>query len=215
MMTTIEIVEVLKSASIILAAISIMLGIRAWKREFIGKRKIKLAEDTLILFYQTRDAIREIRNPFGFVGEGASREKAKHETDEETNILNRAYVVFERYNKREEIFNKLQSTRYQFMARFGRHTEQPFIDLSDVLQDIFIAAQMLGSYYWKRQGRTSMNPEEFKKHLDDMHKNEATFWYMGEEKDEIGKRVNQIINDIERITKDTLTEKEIWLKKIF
>jgi CRISPR/Cas system CSM-associated protein Csm2 small subunit len=208
-------VEILKSASIILAAISIILGIRAWKREFIGKRKIRLAEDALMLFYQARDAIREIRNPFGSVGEGGTRKKAENETKDETDILNKAYVVFERYNKREEIFNKLQSTRYQFMARFGRDTEKPFTELNNVLKDIFIAAQMLGSYYWKRQGRASMNSEEFKKHLDDMIEHEATFWFMGEEKDQIGKRVEGIISDIEKITRDTLTEKEIWFKKIF
>ena len=105
-----ELSELAKNISVIIGALALISGIRAWKREYIGKRKIELAEDTLMLFYQARDAIREIRNPFGRIGEGSSRQKADNETASETELLNRAYVVYERYQKQEDIFNKLQST---------------------------------------------------------------------------------------------------------
>lgn len=99
-----------------------------------------------MLFYQARDAIREIRNPFGRIGEGSSRQKADNETASETELLNQAYVVFERYQKQEDIFNKIQSIRYRFMARFGRDKEAPFLELNKILHDIFVSAQMLGAY---------------------------------------------------------------------
>ena len=102
-----EITELAKNISVILGALALISGIRAWKREYIGKRKIEIAEDTLMLFYQARDAIREIRNPFGRSGEGSSRQKADNETERETELLDRAYVVYERYQKHEELFNKL------------------------------------------------------------------------------------------------------------
>ena len=168
-----------------------------------------------MLFYQARDAIRDIRNPFGSIDEGSSRQKADNESEAETKLLNQAYVVIERYKKHEDVFNKLQSTRYRFMARFGRENETPFIDLNTVLNEIFIAARMLGTYYWQRQGRVQMSGDEFQKHLDEMHKYEAIFWFMGEERDEIGPKIEKIINQIEGITKEILAENNVWYKKIF
>jgi hypothetical protein len=210
-----EISEFLKNISVILGAISLILGIRAWKREYIGKRKIELAEETLMLFYQARDAIREIRNPFGREGEGGTRKKGAHESEGEAKILDQAYVVIERFEKREDIFNKLQATRYRFMARFGSDTEKPFLELNQVIKDIFLAAHMLGTYYWQKQGRVKMEGEEFKKHLDEMHKYEAIFWYQGDALDEIGPRIDNIIKRIEDITKEVMSEREVWFKKIF
>ena len=93
-------IELAKNISIILSAITILLGIRAWKREFIGKRKIELAEETLMLFYQARDAIRDIRSPFIRIGEGSTRKKLDNETSKETELMNRAYVVIERFEKK-------------------------------------------------------------------------------------------------------------------
>ena len=78
-----DLTELTKNISVIIGALALISGIRAWKREYIGKRKIELAEDTLMLFYQARDAIREIRNPFGRIGEGSSRQKGDNETDKQ------------------------------------------------------------------------------------------------------------------------------------
>ena len=206
--------ELAKNISVTIGALTLILGIRAWKREYIGKRKIELAEDTLMLFYQARDAIREIRSPFGRIGEGSSRQKGDNETDSETELLNRAYVVYERYQKKEDIFNKLQSTRYRFMARFGRKNEATFIELNNILNDIFISAQMLGTHYWQRQGRVKMEGEEFKRHLNEMHEHEATFWFQGEKRDKIGPRVEKVIEQIEEITKSILVEKDVWFKEL-
>ena len=50
-----ELSELAKNISVIIGALTLISGIRAWKREYIGKRKIELAEDTLMFFYQARD----------------------------------------------------------------------------------------------------------------------------------------------------------------
>jgi hypothetical protein len=101
------------------------------------------------------------------------------------------------------------------MARFGRDSEAPFIELNKILKDIFISAHMLGTYYWPRQGRVGMEGEEFKKHLDKMHKQESVFWFQGEEHDKIGPRVENVIKQIENMTKATISEKDIWFKELF
>ena len=60
-----------------------------------------------------------------------------------------------------------------------------------------------------------MEGEEFKKHLEEMHKYEAIFWFQGEERDQIGPRVENVIKQIEDITESTLAEKDVWFKSIF
>ena len=79
------IADVITAVSVAIAAIAFVAGISAWKREFIGKRRIELAEDVLALFYETQDAIREIRNPASFSGEGKTRKRDENEREEERN----------------------------------------------------------------------------------------------------------------------------------
>jgi len=84
--------DILQTISIVLAAWAVVSGVNAWKREFIGKRRIELVQDVLALFYEAQDAISAIRSPFGFEGEGESREKKEMESPEETKARNRAYA---------------------------------------------------------------------------------------------------------------------------
>jgi hypothetical protein len=192
-----DIANILASISLILAAWTIIIGVNAWRREYVGKRKLELAEEVLTLFYEARDVISYIRNPFGYVGEGSTRETTPNESPEEKKTNDQAYVVFERYNKRQELFNKLYSMRYRYMARFGKDTAKPFDELNKIVNDIFISARAL-SRYWKDQGRRQWkNDAEFQRHLEEMQKHEAIFWYQGEESDSITPRVDAVIANIE------------------
>jgi hypothetical protein len=44
--------EIAQSTSVILASLFAIYGIDAWRREYVGKRRIELAEEVLALFYQ-------------------------------------------------------------------------------------------------------------------------------------------------------------------
>ncbi len=125
-MDTESILQVIQAVSLIVAAWTAIYGINAWRNEFVGKRRIELAEEVLVGFYEARDVIRIIRNPFGHVGEGSTRQAADGEPSEMKQILDNAYVVFERYEKHKEVFNRLQSLRYRFMAQFGADAARPF-----------------------------------------------------------------------------------------
>lgn len=205
--------DVITAISVAIAAIAFVAGVNAWKREFVGKRRIELIENVLALFYEAQDAIREIRNPFSFSGEGTTRKRSEHEREEETQLLDQAYVVFERYQKREKLFAELRSMKYRVMATFGSKAGEPFDELNMVLNEIFSSARILGTYYWKRQGRTQMSEEEFKRHLEQMNKHEAIFWFMGEEKDEITPRVQRSVEKIESIAIEASTMKASWFHK--
>ena len=208
-----DVADIIQSISIIIAALSVALGFSAWRREFVGKRRIELAEDVLALFYEAHDAIRYIRNPFARVGEGSSRKANESETPEEKQINDTAYVVFERYNNRQELFNKIHSMRYRFMAQFGKEAAQPFDDLHKTINDIFISAQML-THYWLQQGRNWTSDEEFKEHLAKMNEYEAVFWEKSVDNDPISPRVNAILIDIENrchtIIQNKTTCQRLW-----
>ncbi len=196
--------NVITSVSVMIAALSFVSGVSAWKREFIGKRQIELAESVLAMFYEVEDVIREIRNPFFNNDEGKSRKRSDNERKEESELLDRAYVVFERYQKREKLFAELRSMKYRFRAAFGTQTDKPFEELDKVLKDIFISAHMLSTYYWQRQGKLEMSKSEFQKHLDEMHKHEAVLWLTDEDEDKISPRIRNVVQQVENITRDAV-----------
>ena len=124
------IADIITAISVATAAIAFVVGVNAWKREFIGKRRIELAETVLALFYEAQDAIREIRNPFSLGGEGKTRKRSDNEREEVSALLDQAYVVFERYQKREKLFAELRSMKYRVMATFGSNAGDPFDELN-------------------------------------------------------------------------------------
>jgi len=213
--------DILESISLIIAAWTVILGVNAWRHEFIGKRRIELAEEVLALFYEARDVISYIRNPFGYSGEGSSRKSSENESPEEKQIYDNAYVVVERYNKNQELFNKIYSMRYRFMAQFGKEASVPFDELRKIVNDIFISSRML-THHWKDQGRRTWKSEaEFNKHLEELHKYEAVFWEMSVDDDPIIPRVSAVISNIEDRCnaiigkKTTLQRLWIWISKLW
>ena len=208
----------LRDISLIIGIWVSIYGIDSWRREYIGKRRIELAESVLAMFYEAKDVISYIRSPFGFEGEGSSRKKKESETPEEAKLLDQAYVVFERYDKTKDVFNKLKSVRYQFMALHGTSAIKPFDELNKIVNNIFFAARML-STFWLRQGRVPMEEEQFEKHIKDMHKYEAIFWDEFDENDSINNKLSDVIKSIEEICRPIIESKRTLFgflnKKIF
>lgn len=126
--------DFLNSISILIGIWVAIYGINSWRREHKGKRRIELAEDTLALFYEAKDVIAYIRQPFSYGGETDGIERADGESDSDYDARKNASVVFKRYNEHLELFNKIHSMRYRFMAHFGKESAQPFEDLHGVIK---------------------------------------------------------------------------------
>lgn len=195
-----------QAVAIISACWAIISGVGAWKREFIGKRKIELAEETLAAFFEIKDAIAFIRNPWSSGSEGSTRNRAPNETEAESRLLDRGYVVFERYESKKNIFVRFNTLKYKFMAVFGTETESIFQDTNKTLNSIFSSANMLAAHYWQRQGRVQMEPDEFQKHLDEMHVHEGIFWDRYNENDEIRNQLAATQQALEMVTKPCFEE---------
>lgn len=198
-----EVFNVLESLAVIVAAGVAVYGISSWRREMRGRKEYELAEEVLALFYEACDKISVIRNPLGWQGEGETRKSRESETPEEKECLDQAYVVFERYQQNQEVFNKLHSLRYRFMALFGRDKAEPFDELRRILNEIFTSAQMLGRLWYRVQNRR-LPPEQDKKIIRMIEKHEAVFWSGPDETDPIRPRLEKTVADIESICSEII-----------
>ena len=201
-----DLATIAQTIAVISACWAIISGVGAWKREFIGKRKIELAEETLAAFFEIKDAIAFIRNPWSSGSEGSTRKRSPHETDPESQLLDRGYIVFERYESKKNIFVRFNTLKYKFMAVFGTETETIFQDTNKTLNSIFSSANMLATHYWQRQGRDKMEADEFQKHLDEMRKHEGIFWDRYNENDEIRSQMTATQKVLEKVTKPCFEE---------
>ena len=97
MITTI--LEIIESISLIIASITAIIGISAWRRELKGKKEYDLAEEALYLFYESRDRIRIIRNLFSLVVGVKTENVFPGKTQRD--------LLMDIYSKHHEVFNKL------------------------------------------------------------------------------------------------------------
>lgn len=201
--------------AIVAACWAIISGVGAWKREFIGKRKIELAEEVLATFFELKDSIAYMRSPFGHIGEGKARKRDEGESPDESRILDRGYVIYERYDSKSEVFNKFRSLKYRFMASFGHDSEEIFNKTNQVLNRIFSSANILSTHYWQRQGRVKMGPEELKKHLQEMRSHEDIFYDQVNDNDEIRKELSNIQNLLDSTTSDCFKEPSGFWNSLF
>jgi hypothetical protein len=192
--------------SVIVACWTIIAGIDAWKREFIGKRKIELAEQTLAKFFEIKDAITYIRNPFSHIGEGRTRERSPNETSAESEALDRGYVVVERYQRRETTFSDFQLLKYRFMATFGQETEEIFSETFKIVNSITFAATTLAHHYWNRENRLEHRPDAYERGIKEMQDFEKVIWDYGKGDDEIRLKLVEIQTKLEAVTKPCFDE---------
>jgi hypothetical protein len=199
----------IEDIGLIIASITAIYGINEWRRELRGRKEYELAEELLTFVYDCRDRLRAIRSPFARHGEGSTREADPGETKEQTELLNRAYIVFERYEQNQEAFSKLFALRYRFMAVFGQDDAAPLEEFRRALNDVFISAQMLPTY-WMRQGRVDMEKEEFERHLQEMHEHESVFWGTFSEKDTFNTKIENIVSRIEGVCEGIIRPEPLW-----
>ena len=183
-----------------LLALSGIVLTQSWttRREY-AKRRIEFAEEVLALFYEVSDALRAIRNPAGWSGEGRTRQRGEHESEAQSSALDQAYVVVERYKTHETVFSNLRSKKYRFKAMFRGNSHEPFDAVFGALNRVFVASHMLGATYWQDRGQRMMESAKWKHHLQTMEQQEAIFWMMPDN-DLITPIVDEAISKIEAIT---------------
>ncbi|MDD5023423.1 MAG: hypothetical protein PHU63_04605 [Candidatus ainarchaeum sp.] len=193
--------EFIKDISVVVGLWILFYNLSAWQREHRGKRNIELAEETLALFYEAKDVIAWMRNPMGFTNETDSIKQEERESNEEFEARKRASFIFVRYNQNKELFNKIHSFRYRFMAQIGKEEVKPFYDLDKLIKEIVTSARML-VFLWSE--KYHKNEEEQEKKREQINKHEKIIWDTFSDDDPINAKVDKLILDIEKICKDVI-----------
>lgn len=189
--------SVVQTVSVMVAAASVVIGISAWRRAELGKRNLDLAEEVTSIASQVRDALNTVRSPFGGIEEGKTRIRGTHETQEESELLDRAFVTLERLSKHDEVFAKMHAIRARMRLHFGAESIKPLDSLTDLRWDLIRASRKLGLIHWRQQGREFPSEAARAKHLDEMWKNEGIIWAGAENPDETQKKIDEAYKVIE------------------
>ena len=198
------ITAIAQAVSVMFACWAIVSGVDAWKREFIGKRKIELAEEVLSKFFEVKDAVAFIRIPFGTSDEGKSRKHEASESAVVSALLDRGHVVFERYQKNKALFAEFNTLQYRFMASFGSETKQIFTDTFKAVNSIFVSARMLATHFWKHEPPTDeLRSQKF---LDERSRHESVFWDSNTDDDIIRKQLQAVQVSLEEVTASCFKE---------
>jgi hypothetical protein len=193
-----SLLEILQSLAVILASVAALVGISTWRREFLGKRRIELAEEVLASFYEARDAITVMRSPFSFESEGRSRKQAAHELPQEKEALDHAFVLLERYQIHTALWSRLDSLRYQCIARFGDAAVKPFELLRSIVTELRVSARSLARIWSDRT--TEFLDQERQRAVDARREKwESVFWEGAADEDPIQPRVEHMIEEVESI----------------
>ena len=188
--TTRIVLPAVTSLATIVAAGTAIWGIRAWRREYTGKRRIDLAEDVLALVYEIQDVLASVRSPLGHSEEGQKCPEMPDAIDKEKAMLNTAYIPIERCNSRKELFARLRSLRYRFMALNGKDTGEPFEELNSIRHSLtkpfYNMRIRLKELHRKIK---STDPKEYDQMLDDLWK----YWTDKKDKEEYNEEGEDLV----------------------
>jgi hypothetical protein len=209
-----DVLDAFQSVAIIIAAAVAVWGINAWRREFLGKRRIDLAEEALASFYEASEMFAVIRSPLGYVGEGSTRESSPDEDPEDKKRLDRAFVVYERYNKNSEPFRRLQTLKYRCTAQFGESGAAPFDEFIQILNDIFSASTILIDYSMEEGRAAQRSEEEYQQHVKERRSYDAIVYDRFERNDPIRPRIDSALRKADSLYGDLLGERarQSWWK---
>jgi hypothetical protein len=98
---------VLQAASVAVTAVFAVIGLRAWRRQLLGRRKIEIAEGTLLAAYKIKEAMAYIRNPGAFVG-GSTRPRQADEPEGLASLRDSYFVPLERMQKTSGDFDEFE-----------------------------------------------------------------------------------------------------------
>lgn len=133
---------VIQSVSIAVTAVFAILGLRAWRQQLIGRRKIEVAEGTLLATYKVKEAMAYIRNPGAFVG-GSTRPRQADESEGLASLRDSYFVPLERMQKTSGDFAEFEKMQLLCQVYFGAEAGQPFERVKRARHAVWVAATML------------------------------------------------------------------------
>jgi len=197
-------IEFVKDISVVIGLWVVFYKIAAWQIEHRGRRNIELAEETLALFYEAKDVLEWIRHPVAFGEEIDSVKKEENESTEEFEARKKVNFIFVRFNKNKELFSKIHSLRYRFMAQIGKEKAMPFTALDGLIKEIISAARLL-TILWTE--KNILDEEARKVHYNQIKMNRSIIWDSFDKQDPINVKMEAIIVSIEAVCQEVIMAK--------
>jgi len=195
-MTTTEKLELARTAATLIAALVAIWGINTWRRQLVGTKRYELAEQTLALFYEAQEVIREMR-----VGVVDKNELSGFSKPEPTETENPMVAWFNAMDaERRALFAKLEALKFRFMATFGSEYGRAFEIFASVNGKVRHAAMRLPEF---DQNRMSEGAWKAYKRWDEIR------YYTGET-DEIEKELSAALAPVEQLCRDVVGAKTPW-----
>ena len=118
-------------------------SLKVWREEKLGIRRMELAEEALVQFYQIAHAFGSIRSPMGDAAEHAEREPEDFETETQRHWRNVAFTTWERLKTHNEEFQNFYKTGLKLRAVFGAEIYESCEDLRKCYGRVRVASRML------------------------------------------------------------------------
>lgn len=106
-------------------------GLKGWRDQQLGKRRVEVAEQTLTIFYELNEAISSARFPLSFGSEGKAWRGTDNDPERSGEIVDSYYVPVERLSRHQELFAKARTLRLLCRAYFGDRAEKSFEDIEN------------------------------------------------------------------------------------
>lgn len=129
-----------QSIAVIISVYVAYRGVNAWQHQHVWTRNAELAEELLVAVAEFKAALKRVRNPVGFGGEGSTRRREDDETQARSNELDQLFTPIERLRKEQQAFDRLSAAETKSRLRFGDKISAPLDSLVEVRQKVVGAA---------------------------------------------------------------------------
>ncbi|QGY40531.1 hypothetical protein GM415_10480 [Pseudodesulfovibrio cashew] len=161
----------------------------------------------MLCVYEMEGAIAAIRSPFSTSTEYADRKTSQYESESEKSARDRAYVIFSRLQKYNDLYTEMRSVRQRCRVVFGDSYTGLFDDLWSIIIKIRFSAEMLGDHYWT-EPMGHCEDERRKEMSAERQKYEQVIWSWGSS-DEVEPKVKKIVAEAERLFREKITPSTI------
>jgi hypothetical protein len=189
--------ESIRLAAVILQAVAIIVtagfaiaGLHSWRRQTLGKRRVEVAEETLVLVHKIRNAITFVRLPVHGPDEGRNRPRSGEQPDFEK-VRDSYYVPIERLRSYDDDFARLERQRFLCETYLSAEAAGPLRILSDTRRSILAAARGLLAFPTDRP----LTAEQ----VADAGRWEAVIWDFSEPGDSIAKGLEAAVRRVEEM----------------
>ncbi|HEX4080715.1 MAG TPA: hypothetical protein VHX61_17780 [Rhizomicrobium sp.] len=135
--------SIVEAVFVTAAAIVTLVTVNAWRRQNIGKRKVELAEDVLMGFYEARDVFAFVRRRLGAPDDGPTQEFDLAPAEVFEARRSQYYGQHDYLRRRAELFGSLEGLRYVFQVYFGDGANGAFEAIADIRSTLDAAGREL------------------------------------------------------------------------